>query len=192
MLSNIINYPGTNNPVYVLLAIVIAILGFRLIDRAWGADNSKLKAKLSVVGLAGVMYGLCGIFGVVVTFMWAVYRSMTFKGGAAAPTTDDERQAAFKRHLLPLIAMPLLTATKYGINIPVILVTALIFMLYTGIAYSLALRYGDALIKAREQGRDIGKVNMKIELLRGMAFGICFVLWYVVAFRYLLGQPLAV
>ena len=184
---NWLGFPGTGNLVVLAGLLFVSVLGFRNTDRMWGADGGKRNAKLLVLLLSVVNYAICGVIGIVITIAWAIYRSLSFKGGAAAPQNKAETDKALVRHIWPTLFMGAIAAYISKGGLGVITFTCLIFLLYMASAYSLAVDYGKIVKKAIANNEPVNpKYNMKLELKRGSIFGLCFVFWAVVVYGYML------
>jgi hypothetical protein len=166
-------------PIVWLAAVPI----FLYLDRAWGAPDMKRKAKIGVLitALLGSLAG--GLLVGIAVLLWALYRSMAFFGGSAAPINSKQVRSAVMRHLWvgPLI----LIATYFaGERQPLeLLATVLVFLIYTAGATFLAIDYGKNLQRAERgeitQGQ-FDRLNEKVEKQRGALFGCAFALWALV------------
>lgn len=164
------------SPQYIAIALLFP-LAFTWADRFWGADKRKLHAKLIVVATMVAAWLAFGPVAIIATIIWAVYRSLSFSGGAAAPTNDSERARARKRHMIiivPMMIVGFLTGWVESVTQGVIAagIFAVAAYVYSSAAISLALEYGNELVIARANGTPIGKTNMKLERKRGLIFGL--------------------
>lgn len=158
-------------------AILALIPLYAAADRLWGADKPAFKGKkaLIAIALAGVGFLLAGWLYAVVGLIWVAYRSLPFKGGAAAPTNSKERTAAILRHLA---VVPIPVFATLGTGRPLLMASLL--SLYAVAATAMAFWYGGKLIEARRAGRPIGEENIALEIARGAAFGAALAV-YVLA-----------
>jgi hypothetical protein len=158
-------------------AALLLILIFAAADRiVGGAGKRSVGMALAVLGGGFLGYVAAGWPLASAGAVWMLYRSLPFSGGSAAPTTGRERAAALIRHLpVFLVFVPALWAHASDL-----LRLAACLALAVAAAFTLAVWYGGALIKAREAGRPIGNQNQAVEILRGAAFGGALAVWVLV------------
>lgn len=160
----------------VWAALILPVI-YAIADRYAGSRG------LHVTGLAvgTLLGGLAGYIAggwpvAVLGLIWAAYRSVSFKGGAAAPTDNHETQTSFFRHvfIVPLGAM----AAKFAGGQNMLLLISLLLAYVVG-ALGLAVWYGSELKKARAAGVSIGSQNAEVEVLRGFFFGAALAIWVI-------------
>jgi hypothetical protein len=167
-----------------ILAAPALMVAYALSDRFVGGGWPKLDAKLpgrsvfwAGLALAGLGWLLGGALLAVLGLLWAAYRSLPFSGA----TTDWKK--ALPRHGL-FIPAAVFLAVGFHEN-P--LQAGVAFALYTTAAVSLAWAYGRAEQAQRDRAlqglrpeRDLAALNGRIELARGLAFGVAATLAFLV------------
>lgn len=155
-----------------ILALVLIPL-FAAADRMVGTGKRSAGMALASVGGGLVGYLAAGWALAGAGVVWMLWRSLPFSGGSAAPTTAKERIAAFIRHL-PMLLVFVPAYWAHGRDLKQLVI---FLALAVGAAFTLAVWYGGALIKAREDGRPIGDENKTVEIARGAAFGAALAAW---------------
>lgn len=172
----------TGSPKAMLLIAALPLL-FMWCDRWYGAPDRKNYAKALILLTVVVTWLAAGNAAYAVPFWW-VYRSLSFKGGAGAPTNAEERRNAVARHLVvvPIMAVPTLihsltTMNSVSLVVLEVLTAAILFSIYAACAISLAYLNG-----ARNNTNAFDpKLNMRIERRRGFIFGVAFASWLLVS-----------
>ena len=161
----------------------ILIIAYSWCDRFWGADGTKRLAKGLVVLTSVVSWIIAGPALAISTYFWALYRSISFSGGASAPIDAEQRSNAQKRHLyaIPLILLTCLGMIYNVSNIPLIvaglIISAVIGYVYAYNATELAYSYGKVLLEVlADPNKTLGKFNEKLERKRGLYYGIAIML----------------
>lgn len=156
---------------------LLLVLIFAAADRIVGGAG-KRSAGMVLGALGGGLLGYLAA-GWPLAFagaVWVLYRSLPFWNGSAAPTNGSERASAAFRHL-PVLLAAVPALWLHGDRLPTL---AACLAASWAAAFTLAVWYGGALIKAREAGRPIGNQNQAVEILRGAAFGGALAVWVLV------------
>ena len=137
---------------------------FGVMDRIFGSDvkHGRRWAALGIV----LSTLIAGLGAVIVAALWFGYRSIGMFGGSAAPRKGQYHNSVLRHSIgiLPFVA----TAAILGIS----LVSAVqAGAAYAAVASALAIWYGMYRDAREAAGKDIGKANEYLEVIRGIAFG---------------------
>lgn len=173
------------SPGWTALVILFPLL-FAWNDRFYGATGRKLYAKLLILLTAVVAWLATGHYTAFAVMLWWVYRALAFSGGAGAPETEAQRKNARLRHLALVPAMAIVAFFHGGgLTIPGVVgavAATAVFHVYAEYATKLAVQYGNLVVAAKQAGKELAEdFNKDLERDRGIAAGIAFMLWLLLA-----------
>jgi hypothetical protein len=165
-----------------ILAIAVLAVAYALADRfaggGWPELDKKLLGRAAFWGAlvcAGLGFLMLGLGGALGGLAWLIYRTPGWRvfGGSATPVGAREIAGTFARHL---IAAPLVALVAYWAGHEP-LKAAICMGAFAAVGTVLAVQYGAANEAAANAGQFINKrINERLELIRGAAFGVALAL----------------
>lgn len=155
-----------------LYAVADSFAGGSLGSKAKALDE-RLPGRAAFWGAllcAGAGWLLAGVPGALMGLVWLIYRSPGWKvfGGSATPVGARAIAGTFARHLLAMLALPVVFWAGKSVALG-----AIAFMAYAISSTAVAIWYAERVEEAAERGEPIDPDdNRFLELFRGALFGL--------------------